>query len=994
MSKTTLLDIKRVGSLPEPTNIITTGSGESNFLLSSMATELTVGSLNREPGRIYVDGRNLKTAGEVFYINGVNTPWHYWNEFGAPVYDYVWWDSEFQRMQQCGVNAVRVWLSCDGALNSLQLDADGTCNGPTSDFWDDVDSLMTLCETYQIYIIPTLFSFDHFSWNKENSERWHLMIGNEEKLDTLIENYIVALVNRYKNNKYVLAVDLCNEIDGLAENADVSTPRNTLCTPVGNGSKTVSFDKRVSDYVVGQSLYINGEYMGDVTERVSDYVVTCTNGYSGASETFIAGDWMFTGMNWTTIQRYVAKAAAAVHRSESPTLVSVGVMIVKWSSNTYDGDYYSDSALYNITQDSLSKLDIYQIHWYPWAEPWYQLAKSPQEHGLGEKPAIMGEMPAHWARLNIPSINSWAPDTTYSLNSFIWKDDNGVQRKYKCVQSGTSGLDVGPTGEGTNIADGTILWDYVTNTWEPNQTYSSWSMVLNDSESTSGAGRLYLSQYGGTSDVSGGPTGTSSSITDGTITWKYIRDACTNEKDMFTFLINNGWAGHMPWTSNNVDINLGMYEVGYGYPSEYIENWEASTEYAVLDVVSNDGHKMYRCITAGTSDSISGPTGTGSDIIDGTVHWSYVKTLEYVDGAGYLTSFGKSLIEFKNEHTSMITPSISGVSSYNDGSVIRQSKERAWYVAGTDIQSIISFSAETSANANLTQNIGMFDNDDGLFLKIYDDPLKMAFVIRSANSETVIQQTSWNIDKFDGTGPSAIALNPGYVQFLVIEFGWMHGGKNRFGFFINGKIWWAHEIYIGNTEQIHMPTNPSLPLRWEINVTDNVSDKKTLKAYYGSAIATSNDMVRYKNITSNRLAAAADIGSSATREVIALRVPTENAKYTVFKPTRLSISFVQSSAALFNWKLVLNPELTSDSSWYPINGSLLNMSINRSVQNNTGILISNGYATTYCSIDLPKNIQYITGDENGDSDILSFQIYNIDGGYLWYFVSIEWEELK
>lgn len=59
---------------------------------------------------------------------------------------------------------------------------------------------------------------------------------------------------------------------------------------------------------------------------------------------------------------------------------------------------------------------------------------------------------------------------------------------------------------------------------------------------------------------------------------------------------------------------------GQGYVAE---NWQASKAYLVGQQVKN-GSDLYRCITAGTSASSGGPTGTGADITDGTAHWLYV----------------------------------------------------------------------------------------------------------------------------------------------------------------------------------------------------------------------------------------------------------------------------------------------------------------------------------------------------------------------------------
>lgn len=51
--------------------------------------------------------------------------------------------------------------------------------------------------------------------------------------------------------------------------------------------------------------------------------------------------------------------------------------------------------------------------------------------------------------------------------------------------------------------------------------------------------------------------------------------------------------------------------------------WAGSTAYSADDIVYN-GSNAYLCVTAGTSASSGGPTGTGSGIADGTVVWDYI----------------------------------------------------------------------------------------------------------------------------------------------------------------------------------------------------------------------------------------------------------------------------------------------------------------------------------------------------------------------------------
>lgn len=53
--------------------------------------------------------------------------------------------------------------------------------------------------------------------------------------------------------------------------------------------------------------------------------------------------------------------------------------------------------------------------------------------------------------------------------------------------------------------------------------------------------------------------------------------------------------------------------------------WTASTAYAVGDYRTNGGN-VYRAIIAGVSAAAGGPTGNGTEIVDGTVTWRYIGT--------------------------------------------------------------------------------------------------------------------------------------------------------------------------------------------------------------------------------------------------------------------------------------------------------------------------------------------------------------------------------
>lgn len=59
-----------------------------------------------------------------------------------------------------------------------------------------------------------------------------------------------------------------------------------------------------------------------------------------------------------------------------------------------------------------------------------------------------------------------------------------------------------------------------------------------------------------------------------------------------------------------------------GLTSTAAPAWAGSTAYT-LGVYRSNGANIYKCVTAGTSASSGGPTGTGTGITDGTVTWDW-----------------------------------------------------------------------------------------------------------------------------------------------------------------------------------------------------------------------------------------------------------------------------------------------------------------------------------------------------------------------------------
>ncbi len=112
------------------------------------------------------------------------------------------------------------------------------------------------------------------------------------------------------------------------------------------------------------------------------------------------------------------------------------------------------------------------------------------------------------------------------------------------------------------------------------------------------------------------------------------------------------------------------------------------------------------------------------------------------------------------------------------------------------------------------------------------------FVLRSSTSgsvvDTSISQSSWSIDKFDGTGPSGITIDLTKTQILWISAQWLGVGRVIVGFDVDGMLYPAHEFKNANNLAVPYTQTFNLPVRVEIRNT-GASTCKARAGYFDSA---------------------------------------------------------------------------------------------------------------------------------------------------------------
>lgn len=279
-------------------------------------------SWNAEAQRITVSGNKFLVEGKEIFMNGANTPWNNWNDFGGN-YKSAWWDAEFKRIKDSGGNSTRIWITCSGQVG-VTINPDGTVTGATSAFWSNLDDMFLLAKKNKIYIKATLISFDHFKNTNSTYQHWRNMILSDDKVGTFLENYAIPFVKRYNDNPYLWAVDICNEIEWVNQDAA---------------------DGKIA---------------------------------------------------WNRLQYFVARVASAIHEN-SQVLVTLGSAAIKWNSDKFEGNYWSDARLKAQYNNENARLDFYSPHYYGWVVKWFgnfALNKTPADYGINDRPCVIGENPA------------------------------------------------------------------------------------------------------------------------------------------------------------------------------------------------------------------------------------------------------------------------------------------------------------------------------------------------------------------------------------------------------------------------------------------------------------------------------------------------------------------------------------------------------------------------------------------------------------------------
>ena len=257
----------------------------------------------------------------------------------------------------------------------------------------------------------------------------------------------------------------------------------------------------------------------------------------------------------------------------------------------------------------------------------------------------------------------------------------------------------------------------------------------------------------------------------------------------------------------------------------------------------NDGQTIYEVVMlADQYGNLVGPANPSGVAVDafGRARTSTPFTLfdsshRYEDNGEWVTSNTASSTYGHNANSGLIELTVDTTANTE---IIRETKKVFSYQPGKSLNNLNTF-VFNPAKANLRQRVGYFGAQNGIYLEL--DGSTLSFVERSfvtgSLTETRVAQSSWNVDKLNGTGPSLLTLDISKAQIFWMDIEWLGLGTVRCGFVINGQLIHCHSFHHANIITSTYITTASLPLRYEIKNTDATASNSTLKQICSTVIS-------------------------------------------------------------------------------------------------------------------------------------------------------------
>ena len=388
-----------------------------------------------------------------------------------------------------------------------------------------------------------------------------------------------------------------------------------------------------------------------------------------------------------------------------------------------------------------------------------------------------------------------------------------------------------------------------------------------------------------------------------------------------------------------------------------------------------------------------------SPSIDAFGKWRVSQPLTLFDSK-QITDSGSFYFDIKTVDSATVTwnsgsaQSTLKVTQTSGSRAIKQTRRIFVYQPGKSQQVICTGKFDGRVNG-IKKSIGSFDESDGYFFQISGSSFGVVLrkTINGVRTDTFISQSSWNLDKLNGTGPSGNILDTTKAQIYTMDYEWLGVGRIRYGVVQKGIITYVHEITNYNSLETVYLRNPNLPIRYEISTHSNTTTGSLMTQICSTVISEGGfDNTGVKTVVTNFSGSA--IGASEYDAVLLVRYNNNSSRCAQIIPEQLDLLIKSGNASSYagRWDLLINPTVSSALTWKTVNNSVITQMAIPSPGNpitSPGTTISTGYFAGNSGDNVSQQIyldpNYGLGRKiDGTSDILAVGIKTLDNTYTVY----------
>lgn len=279
---------------------------------------------------------------------------------------------------------------------------------------------------------------------------------------------------------------------------------------------------------------------------------------------------------------------------------------------------------------------------------------------------------------------------------------------------------------------------------------------------------------------------------------------------------------------------------------------------------------------------------------------------------------------------------------------IKQTKRIFVYQPGKS-QQVICTGKFANRVDGIKKSIGSFDEDDGFMFHMSGSSFGVVLrkKINGVKTDTFISQSSWNLDKMNGLGPSGNILDTSKAQIYTVDYEWLGVGRVRYGVVQKGIIIYVHEINNYNSLETAYLRNPNLPIRYEISTHKNTTTGSLMTQICSTVISEGGfDKTGKRVVVANNTGTT--IGSSEYDAVLFLRYNSISSKCAQIIPEQLDLLVEPGNNSPFSgrWDLLVNPTVTNALTWNNVTSSVVTQVATVSVGNlitNPGTVLATGF---------------------------------------------------